>query len=320
MNIQADTFDDLLKLSLEEIFRDGKDVETRRKKSREIIGATLELTNPLARLSIAEGRSTLFSCLGEWLWYMGGCDRVDQMTYYAPSYSNEVEAQGGKVVGAYGPRLRRWDGIDQIENVIKLLTAHKTSRRAVIQLFDRSDLADDRPEVPCTCTLQFLCRDDRLNMVTMMRSNDAVLGLPHDVFAFTMLQELIARSIGVGLGVYRHWVGSLHIYEKNETMARNIVAEGWQQTRGVAMDPMPADAPLDRLEAVLEAEREFRQGRADPWPNTSHEYWDGLIWLLEWRRHKDDAARREEAWQRRPVTTYDPWLRRNQRPLHEASA
>jgi thymidylate synthase len=38
-------------------------------------------------------------------------------------------------------------------------------------------------------------------MVTTMRSNDAYLGLPHDVFCFTMLQEIIARSLGREIGI-----------------------------------------------------------------------------------------------------------------------
>ncbi len=66
---------------------------------------------------------------------------------------------------------------------------------------NRLDLAAIQKEIPCTTTLQFFVRNERLDMVTTMRSNDAYLGLPHDVFCFTMLQEIIARSLGLDIGV-----------------------------------------------------------------------------------------------------------------------
>jgi thymidylate synthase len=48
--------------------------------------------------------------------------------------------------------------------------------------------------------MQFIVRREELHLFVCMRSNDAFMGLPHDVFAFTMLQELVARLIGCELG------------------------------------------------------------------------------------------------------------------------
>src|SRR5450759_4353018 len=119
-------------------------------------------------------------------------------------------------------------GIRQIDNVINLLKKKSESRQAVIQLFDASDIVEVHKDIPCTCTLQFLIRQRRLNMITNMRSNDAFLGLPHDIFAFTMLQEIIARTLGVEMGTYKHAVGSLHLYDKNRNSAQQFLDEGWQ--------------------------------------------------------------------------------------------
>ena len=49
-------------------------------------------------------------------------------------------------------------------------------------------------------------------MLTYMRSNDAYWGLPHDVFAFTMLQEILARSLTLELGTYKHAVVLLAVH------------------------------------------------------------------------------------------------------------
>ena len=59
-----------------------------------------------------------------------------------------------------------------------------------------------------------------------MRSNDAFKGLPHDVFCFTMLQEIFARTLGVHVGVYKHAVGSLHLYDKDRQKANQYLKEG----------------------------------------------------------------------------------------------
>ena len=69
------------------------------------------------------------------------------------------------------------------------------SRRMVVHIHGGRGTYTELSEVSCTCTLQFLIRGDRLEMLAHMRSNDAYLGLPNDVFAFTMIQELIAEEV-----------------------------------------------------------------------------------------------------------------------------
>ena len=63
--------------------------------------------------------------------------------------------------------------------------------------------------------------------VHYMRLNDALVGLPHDVFCFTMLQEIVARSLSVELGGYKHAVGSLHLYKTHVDAAHQFLEEGW---------------------------------------------------------------------------------------------
>ena len=98
----------------------------------------------------------------------------------------------------------------------------------MIQIFDFDDIARDRKEIPCTTTFQFMVRDNRVHMLTTMRSNDAYIGLPHDVFCFSMLQEIIACSLGSDLGTYRHFVGSMHLYDRDLSKAEEFVSEGLQ--------------------------------------------------------------------------------------------
>src|SRR5262249_5641171 len=97
-----------------------------------------------------------------------------------------------------------------------------------------------------------------LHMMTSMRSNDVYFGLPHDVFAFTFLQEIVARTLSLELGAYHHSVGSLHVYESMVPHARQFLAEGWQSR--IAMPDMPSGDPWRSLAWLIQREADIRSG------------------------------------------------------------
>jgi thymidylate synthase len=108
---------------------------------------------------------------------------------------------------------------------VNLLRQDPDSRRAVVPIYARRDVGLDSRDIPCTTTLQFLLRGGKLTMITTMRSNDAILGMPYDVFNFAMIHEWMACRLGVELGDYIHFAGSLHYYGSDEAKLREIVAE-----------------------------------------------------------------------------------------------
>jgi len=284
MHIKADTLDDLLYAVISRLLRSNNRIRPARGDATELIGVLLQLTNPRARLSLTETKGRLSSCLGELFWYLAKTRDLEFIAYYLPRYRKETE-DDRTIYGAYGPRLFHMRGNNQVTNVIKLLKGHRYSRRAVIQIFDAADIARRHKDIPCTCTLQFMVRRRRLHMFTNMRSNDAFIGLPHDVFAFTMLQELVARTLGVELGEYRHAVGSLHLYRRDRSKARQYLREGWQSTR--PMPRMPPADPWASVRRVLNAERAIRYGRRIKIRNL-HPYWSDLVCLLQIYRHFKD--------------------------------
>ena len=258
----------------------GHEINPSKGAARELTGVLVEITDPRARLSRTETRGKPFSCLGELCWYLAKSNHLSYISYYIPDYKRF--ADGDEIFGAYGPRLFQWNGQDQIANVTDLLKKRRDSRQAVVQLFDAGDLVGEHKDIPCTCTLQFMIRQDRLEMLTCMRSNDAYLGLPHDIFSFTMLQEIVARSLSVELGTYKHAVGSLHLYDDKLAEAEQYLDEGWQTT-AMPMPPMPIGDPWSSIKSVLSAELLLREG-ASPDDAQLHEldpYWADLIRLLQ---------------------------------------
>ena len=273
------TLDDVLRWTYETILLEGEQIHPTKGPAKELTGVVLEISNPLARISQTEIRGRPFSCLGELCWYLSKTNKLDFIEYYVREYRNY--ADGAEVVGGYGPRLFNWKNVNQFARVVDLLKEKRDSRQAVIQLFDALDLVGGYRDVPCTCTLQFMIRQGQLHLLAHMRSNDAFLGLPHDIFCFTMLQEIMAKSLGIALGKYKHMVGSLHIYHRDEDKARLFLKEGWQPT-GNLMQPMPEGDPWQAIESVLSAERAIRLGGAvDPkFLDTLDGYWADIVRLL----------------------------------------
>jgi thymidylate synthase len=279
VNFKADTLDDLLRQVLEPLTTSTEWENATRGRFTELFGPVLHLTNPRARLSRSEMRGKVFSALGEWLWYLSGDNDYSFIDYYVPGRYADETADGKTVRSGYGERLFDFRGINQLKTVIKLLQERRSTRRAVIQLFDASDIERQYASIPCTCTLQFLVRDGRLNMLTNMRSNDAYFGLPHDVFAFTMIQEVVARSIGVELGEYKHCAGSLHLYEDQLSSAKAYLGEAWQAT--VPMPEMPAVYPWPSIQKIQGIEHALREGAELEVERTGlHPYWDDIARLL----------------------------------------
>jgi len=209
------------------------------------------------------------------LWYLSGREDSESIEYYIRDYGQFAE-KDGTVHGAYGPRLFGLRGINQVENVRESLK-RDDSRKAVIQLFSAEDIDQKYNDVPCTCAIQFFRRGGKLDMFTSMRSNDAFVGLPHDIFAFTMLQEIFARDAGLALGSYSHAVGSLHLYDANRSKAQVYLDEGWQLP--IEMPRMPSGDPWPEIKKLLLLEETLRLRTPGP-AGALSPYWSDLGALL----------------------------------------
>jgi len=275
------TVDDLLRRAFEQILKSGVRVKSTKGMNTELAGVVLELKNPRARLSRTETKGTVFSCLGETLWYLAKTNDLSFIEYYLPGY-RKLSDNGTTIYGAYGPRLFGVNGnIDQIQSVVRLLKRKRSTRQAVIQLFDASDLLKKHKDVPCTCVLQLLIRRNKLHMFTYMRSNDVFKGLPYDIFAFTFLQEILARTVDANLGSYWHAAASLHLYDEDRSKANRFLKEGWQPTT-ITMPAMPSGDPWPNVFKLLNAETSIRLGkRLGSDVLTLPNFWADLMRLLQ---------------------------------------
>ncbi|PPJ36400.1 methyltransferase [Nocardia nova] len=277
ISVTADSANELFASACRQLLRSGATVSPRGMATTEVVGAHLHLRNPRRRLVDLPPVRLLNPAfaVAETMWILSGSDDpwIFKFNRNLAQYTDD-----GRLQGAYGPRMRRWHGrIDQLDRVRDLLTRDRDSRQAVIQLFDPARDTRGHRDVPCTLNYRFFIRDDRLHMHTTMRSQDLWLGFGYDIFATTILQELLAGWLGVELGEYHHFVDSLHLYDKHIGRADEIPC---------APEPSALMAPIsvawDEFDTVLASTIEGRDPGADcsMWANfaevmSSYSRWCG---------------------------------------------
>lgn len=238
----SESYIGLLKYVLEH----GEEVSPRGMLTKEITPATIVINNPRKRVIDHPVRKLNYGfMIGELLWILQGKNDLS-ITHYNKQWANYSD-DGQTLNGAYGQRIFNFDGGDaliekeeegqyefykistnQFLEVYNRLSKDKDSRQGTISLFDPSKDFKDTKDVPCTNLMRFTVRNDKLNMMVVMRSNDLIYGTPYDIYNFTVIQELMAGFLGVEVGKYTHVVDSLHLYETHFELAKEIVEHQYQ--------------------------------------------------------------------------------------------
>lgn len=189
------------------------------------LGPTVfEFLNPGHQFLFLRGRKyNPFFAIAESAWMLSGKNTLSEMTNILTGYASYSDDQES-LNGAYGFRMKSQFGVDQIEKCVSILKRDSLSRRAVITLYDPSDLdRQDSSDIPCNTTLFLKIRENKLDISVINRSNDLFLGVPYNVFAFGVIHKYIASRLDVSVGVQRHFTDSLHLYEKDIPAVKKIV-------------------------------------------------------------------------------------------------
>jgi thymidylate synthase len=216
----------------------------RGKRIRELPHQTVivDLSYPVLRCP-ARGLNYRFLA-AEASWICRGSNRLADLTPYNPRMA-EFSDDGETLAGAYGPRV-----LHQLPYVVRTLLQDRDTRQAALTLW--TPCPRPSKDVPCTIALDFKIRDNRLNVHAFMRSSDAWLGLPYDVFSFTSVGLLVletynhhrhrcAAQTGEALPAVRPGTlyltaASMHLYE-----------EHWDKVIEPVTTACPA-LPLDALD------------------------------------------------------------------------
>lgn len=189
-------------------------------QTNELLHAIFAINNPRQRWVVSRypGLNPAFAIV-EVVWIMNGRNESAMINHWNPIYA-KFAGKDEHYHGAYGFRLRKHFGIDQLNQAYESLLNDPTTRQVVLQIWDSvADLPKEKgkpnaQDIPCNISSLLKLRNGKLEWFQILRSNDLFRGIPYNFVQFTCLQEIIAGWLNVEPGSYYHLSDSLHVYEE----------------------------------------------------------------------------------------------------------
>ena len=201
--------------ALDQTMQHGIVTAPRNKITKELLQRTFQINMRQPVLRVERRQLSYQFMAAEAYWILSGDDTVAGI---APYNTNIVKFSddGVRFFGAYGPKI-----VSQLPYVVQKLNEDSMSRQAGLTIWRESPPATK--DVPCTVAIFASIRDEKLNIHVFMRSSDLWLGVPYDVFNFSMLGHYICALLNqtrltdsfVKPGTLYLTAASSHLYQDN---------------------------------------------------------------------------------------------------------
>lgn len=104
-----------------------------------------------------------------------------------------------------------------LDEILSELHAHPDSRQLFLSVWNPAvdPKRFGRVRVPCSLGYWVANRRGLLHLTYLQRSADVVTHFENDVYLAHRLQRHLAENVGLDVGTFTHWIGSLHAYAKD---------------------------------------------------------------------------------------------------------
>lgn len=163
-------------------------------------------------------------------------DEIPQNEYfphYLPFSKEELNAYypemmtSRRIPGAaynYGQRMRSQKGINQIKEIIALLSKRPFSKKGLAVLYEVDDWKkSDTSDTPCMTQLHARVAQNKLFITCYFRSQDMFHGWPRNAFALRRVQEEISKGTGFKMGPLTIITMSAHMYSDDWKTVEEIL-------------------------------------------------------------------------------------------------
>lgn len=209
---------------LTSIIREGERVATR----NGLVIRDINLATSFDQTPLVTVRKTAWkNALREFEWFLSGSSNINDLHESVHKWWSPWADKNGEIKNNYSKQFRNFNGVDQIEYLIKTLKTDPTSRRNVITTWNTSDMIS--PETPITnchgSLIQvFVKNKTDLHMSMTQRSADIMLGVPHNWIQYWAFMEWICAQTNLKMGLLNWSGGDVHIYEEHLLVALSIVS------------------------------------------------------------------------------------------------
>lgn len=249
---------------LKEILKHGIISSPRNIKIKELLNSSIcvDMNKPI--LSIKE-RKLGYRFLFRESWHiLDGRNDVESIKDYSKAISTFSD-NGLFFFGSYGLRV-----LEQISYIVDILEQDRDTRQAVLTIWRPNPRTSK--DIPCTVSIQWLIRNNKIYCIDNMRSSDIWLGVPYDIPNFSMITGfimLMLRERGIDnleLGDIYLNAGSQHLYEENFDKALNLL-NNYTEFDYQPFNPYEFDSPMD-LKHYLKALSEKDSKKLDTYKST----------------------------------------------------
>lgn len=207
--------------TIADILTDGEEVAPRGQPTKEILQRTIQVDMRRPVLTIPQRKLSYKFMAAEAYWILTGDNRVSTIAPYNKNIS-QFSDDGETFFGAYGPKI-----VSQMDYIIGKLMQDPDSRQAGLTIW--RECPPQTKDVPCTVAVFFNIRNGKLNCHVFMRSSDVWLGVPYDVFNFSMLSHMACTFLNKGEariepGTLYLTAASSHLYARNFDEARACIS------------------------------------------------------------------------------------------------
>jgi thymidylate synthase len=211
--IETDSALDAWRTVLEQIMESGEEIEDENEDiTKELLNVMVTVKDPL-NSKAPEGYFTiekLKRCENQFLDPDNQFEGID--------YGNRLRKHFGFKLGRDVYSIKT----DQIESVLTRLKRNRTSRRAVLTVFDPS-IDHYQDTIPSMMMMDFKIRKNRLYITAIWRGNDVYASWLNNFFALKGLSEYISKSLNIVIGPITIHLVSAYIYKRNYKDVNHLI-------------------------------------------------------------------------------------------------
>lgn len=131
----------------------------------------------------------------------------------------------GTIGQRYGATVKKYDLMNKLLYDLK---NSPYSRRHIINLYQEEDLRLTNGLYPCAMETQWVVRGEYLDMTLIQRSSDLPVANAINKIQYVALMMMVARHVGLKVGVFCHYVNNAHIYDRHIEQVKDLIARSEQ--------------------------------------------------------------------------------------------